>query len=196
MTKKTDNYDSLASQKESTNTLIVFLKLMFTGVILAIILGASCNGINVQICSSYFPIVLRWEMRESFFRMAIAQGIFEGLLFGIGFSLVFTITALCMFKKKLSYYLGLRYLLIIIFGAILGWFIGGIIMYGLACLSPTWIETQFMRGNLFEPATRFAWVGGSINGMIWGGFIFLIISIVFMYQKSLQIKQEQKREQE
>jgi hypothetical protein len=109
-------------------------------------------------------------------------------LFGTGFSLIFTIAALCIFKKECSYYLGLNYLAVIILGAFLGWFVGGIAGYGLAFLSEDWIRTQFMQGCISISPIRFAWVGGSIYGIELGGLISLPLAIVMMYQKSLTFR--------
>ncbi|MDR1486259.1 MAG: hypothetical protein LBT09_15760 [Planctomycetaceae bacterium] len=170
------------------NIVVVFLKLMFTGIVAALILGIFCNGINAKICDEYYLIVMHWNFQVnsvSLFYAIIAQGIFEGFLFGVGFSLIFTIAALCIFKRECSYYLGLSYLVIIVFGAFLGWFIGGIVGCGLAFLSEDWIRTQFMQGHISISPIRFAWVGGSICGMELGGLLSLLLAVVMMHQKSL-----------
>jgi hypothetical protein len=176
------------------NLVNTFLKLMLTGIVGALILGIFCNGINAKVCSEYYRIVLHWNFNfpvepVSLFYVIIAQGIFEGLLFGIGFSLIFTIAALCIFKTECSYHLGLGYLAVIILGAFIGWFIGGIAGCGLALLSPEWILAQFMQGYISVSPIRFAWVGGSICGMELGGLIALPIAIILMYQKSLQLQE-------
>jgi hypothetical protein len=177
-------------ETDPINLVNVFLKLTFTGIVAAVILGLFCNGINANVCDKYYLIVLQWNVSSpvSLFYAIMAQGVFEGLLFGTGFSLIFTIAALCIFKKECSYYLGRTYLGVVILGAIIGWWIGGIAGCGLAFLSPEWVVTQFMRGYFVSPI-RFAWVGGSILGMELGGLISLPIAIILMYQKSLQFRE-------
>ncbi|MDR1491178.1 MAG: hypothetical protein LBT05_00405 [Planctomycetaceae bacterium] len=193
MAEKTNDQSKI----DEINIASVFLKLLFSGIAASVILGVFCNGVNGMICESYYPIVLRWEnisfasFSFSLYCAVIAQGVFEGLLFGIGFSLVFTIAALVIFKKRYSWRLGIKYLFVVVLGALIGWSLGGIVGCIYATFSPTWIPSQFLPAAFADSNIsffRFAWVGGSICGMELGGLISLSFAIALMYQKSLKLQ--------
>ena len=60
-----------------------------SGVLASGFLGGTTNVVNGAVSPTYFVNVLGWHGIEDVWRASIAQGIFEGLLFGIAFSLLF-----------------------------------------------------------------------------------------------------------
>ena len=60
-------------------------------VLVSAFFGGSTNAINGWVSPSYFVTILGWRGVENVWRASIAQGIFEGLLFGVFFSLLFTV---------------------------------------------------------------------------------------------------------
>ena len=48
-------------------------------------LGGLTNSVNGWISPTYFRNILRWDDIADIWRATIAEGIFEGLLFGLGF---------------------------------------------------------------------------------------------------------------
>jgi len=62
------------------------------GVLASGFLGATTNAVNGLVSPRYFVTVLGWRDVADVWRAAIAQGIFEGLLFGVFFALIFATT--------------------------------------------------------------------------------------------------------
>src|SRR4051794_5534138 len=61
-----------------------------TGVLAGGLLGATTNAINGRVSPLYFVTILGWRDVADVWRASIAQGVFEGLLFGTFFSVLFT----------------------------------------------------------------------------------------------------------
>src|SRR5690349_6200143 len=96
-----------------------------TGVFASACLGAVTNAVNGLVSPGYFVTILGWRDVEDVWRASIAQGIFEGLLFGVFFSLVFTAGVGIITRGSCSYGFATRHLLGIVVGALVGWVIGG-----------------------------------------------------------------------
>jgi hypothetical protein len=159
----------------------VIIAVAFTCIIMGGFIGAFTNMINGAISSLYFQNIMRWHDIQNVWRAAVAQGIFEGLIYGILFAAVFTAVfgvvtkGDCKYSKVLTFMLG-------IFLAVLGcWALGGLIAMGLAILSPEFYRQAFI-GVPEEtvPMLRYAWVGGSIWGVMFGGLLSAILgSVIF-----------------
>ena len=61
----------------------------FTGILAGGFVGGTTNGVNGAVSPLYFVTVMHWP-NVDVWHAAIAQGVFEGLLFGIAYSLLFT----------------------------------------------------------------------------------------------------------
>ena len=61
------------------------------GVLASGILGGTTNAVNGWVSPTYFVTILGWRGVGDVWRASIAQGVFEGLVFGIFFSLIFTV---------------------------------------------------------------------------------------------------------
>ena len=158
--------------------------LAVTGIVAGGVLGALTNSINGWVSPLYFRNILRWHDVEDVWRASIAQGIFEGLLFGIFLSLVFVIVAGIVSKARCTYLFGATVLLAVVVAALICWVIGGLLGMGLATLSPEFYRHAF-RGvpQDFAEMLRYAWVGGSIWGIEFGGFVVMILGSFVFYAR-------------
>jgi hypothetical protein len=148
-----------------------------TGTALGGVLGAATNAINGRVSPEYFRAILRWPEAVDVPRAALAQGIFEGLIYGTILSLVFTVVATIATRCRGTYRDILTPLVAAFGGALAGWLIAGVIAICLAQLSTDFYRHAFYR--VPEDASgmlRYAWVGGSIWGVEFGGVIAVIIS--------------------
>src|SRR6185437_3021109 len=114
------------------------------GVLASGILGGTTNAINGWISPTYFITILHWQGVEDVWRASMAQGIFEGLLFGVFFSLVFTVATGIITRASCSFGFAFTHLLGVLGGAYVCWAFGGAAGVGLAILSPDFYCRTFM----------------------------------------------------
>jgi len=158
--------------------------LFVTGTVAGAALGALCNSINGWLSPHYFRNIFRGNDVQDLWRASLAQGIFEGLLFGIFLSLVFVIVAGLVSKVRCSYRFGATVLLAVVAIALVCWLIGGLVGIGLAALSPDFFRHAFRGAPSDCPdMLRFAWVGGSILGLQFGGVAALILESFAFYAR-------------
>jgi hypothetical protein len=151
------------------------------GVLASGFLGATTNAVNGRVSPRYFVTVLGWRGVEDVWRASIAQGAFEGLLFGVFFSLVFTTAAGIITGAACPFGFAFRHLLGILGGAYLCWALGGLAGVGLASLSPEFYRHAFIGvPDTTGPMLRYAWVGGSIWGAELGGLVSVILGLVVL----------------
>ncbi len=91
--------------------------LAVTGILAGAVLGALTNCINGLVSPLYFCNILGWHDVDDVWRASIAQGIFEGLIFGLFLALVFTIVVGCVSKARCSYRFGVGTLLFVAIAA-------------------------------------------------------------------------------
>ena len=163
--------------------------LALCGVLASVVVGALTNAVNGKVSPLYFVTILGWEGVANVRRASIAQGAFEGLSFGVAFSLMFTVGAGFITKVRCPFGLGLKYLLGIIAGALVCWVLGGLAGMGLASLSPEFCRASFI-GVPAEPGPmlRYAWVEGSIRGLEIGGFAAVVLGLVLLWSTWRRIK--------
>lgn len=153
--------------------------IFLTGVLGGAVLGAMTNAVNGWVSPYYFVIVMRWHEIHDIWRASVAQGIFEGLLFGAGFSLIFTAGTGIITRASSSYGFAVRHLVEILAATFGCWLFGGIAALGLATLSPQFYQATFMGvPDEFSAMLAFAWVGGSIWGVELGGLISVVLGLV------------------
>ncbi len=152
-----------------------------TGVFASAALGAVTNAINGWICPEYFVAVMRWHLVIDVWRASIANGIYEGALFGTFFSLLFAVGIGIITRVTCPYLYAIRYLLGTVAGAFVCWMVGGIIALMLASLSPEFYRATFDGvPNEFSAMLRYAWVGGSIVGVQMGGLVCVFLGLVVL----------------
>jgi hypothetical protein len=152
-----------------------------TGVFASAGLGAVTNAVNGRVSPLYFVNILGLRGVEDVWRASIAQGIFEGMCFGIFFSLVFTTGAGLITRAACGYAFALHHLLGIVAGALICWAIGGVVAMGLATLSPEFYRRAFIGvPQEFGPMLAYAWVGGSIWGLELGGLVSVVLGLIVM----------------
>lgn len=144
-------------------------------------LGAATNAVNGLVSPLYFVTILGWQGVENVWRACVAQGIFEGLVFGVLLSLVFTTGVGILTRAGCSYGFAARHLLGIMAGALVCWVLGGLAAMGLATLSPEFYRRAFI-GVPTEtgPMLAYAWVGGSIWGLELGGLVSVVLGLVVL----------------
>ncbi len=152
-----------------------------SGVLASGLLGATTNAVNGRVSPLYFVTILGWHDVADVWRASIAQGAFEGLLFGVFFSLVFTTAAGIITGAACPFGFGLKHLLGILTGAYVCWALGGLAGVGLAALSPDFYRRAFIGvPGQHGPMLRYAWVGGSIWGAELGGLVSVILGLVVL----------------
>ena len=107
------------------------------GVLASGFLGGTTNAVNGWVSPTYFVTILGWRGVADVWRASIAQGIFEGLLFGVFFSLVFTVGTGIITEASCSFGFAFKHLLGILGGTYICWAFGGLTAMGLAVLIHT-----------------------------------------------------------
>jgi hypothetical protein len=106
----------------------------------------------------------------------LPKGVFEGLLCGLIFGTIFVTGVSLISKLRLSIRSSLSYLGLLLGSALLAWDVGGLLALSLAWLSPEFYRQAFVGvPEDFSSMLSYAWVGGSIWGIQFGGFGLLII---------------------
>ena len=154
------------------------------GVAFGAILGALTNSINGWVSPTYFRTIMRWHDVADIWRASIAQGIFEGLLFGLAFSVIFVTVLGIVSKARCSFRIGATYVVLVVALALVGWCVGGLFGIGLAAISPEFYRHAF-RGvpDGVPEMLRYAWVGGSIWGLELGGLAAVVVASVLFRVK-------------
>lgn len=150
-----------------------------TTILAGALVGASTNAINGAVSPTYFVNIMGWHGVANVWRASIAEGILEGLVFGVFFALVFTATVGIVTKATCTYAAGVRCLLAILLAVYACWAAGGLIAMGLASFSPEFYRRAFVGvPEDFGQMLRYAWVGGSIWGVEFGGLLSVVIGLV------------------
>ncbi|MBI3861127.1 MAG: hypothetical protein HY290_04445 [Planctomycetia bacterium] len=150
-----------------------------TAVLASGFLGGVTSAINGAVSPQYFVTIMHWHEISDVWRAAIAQGTFEGLCFGVFFSTLFTAGIGIITHTSCTYAFGMRHLRGVLAAAFVCWCLGGVLGTGLAMLSPEFYHATF-RGVPDDLAAmlRFAWVGGSIWGIEFGGLLSVVLGLV------------------
>ena len=148
-----------------------------TAIVGGAVIGGSTNAINAVVSPLYFRNIMQWQDVEDIWRASVAQGIFEGLLYGILYSVVFTFMVGLMSRERCPFKFAFRQMLVILLAIYVCWAIGGLMAMGLATLSPEFFRKAFIGvPDEFVSMLRYAWVGGSIWGAMFGGLLAVVIS--------------------
>ena len=152
-----------------------------TGVMAGAFVGAATNAVNGFVSPTYFINIMQWHHLDNIWRAAVAQGILEGLVCGFFFSMIFTIATGIITSVSCEFRFAFKHLLGIVAAALILWFLGGLTAMGLATLSPEMYRAAFFGvPDDFEAMLAYAWVGGSIWGVQFGGLASLIVGIFFL----------------
>jgi hypothetical protein len=140
------------------------------------VLGALTNLINGRVSPMYFQNIMHWKDVADIPRAAIAQGVFEGLICGLAFGTIFVLAVSVISKLHLRVGHSLCYLALLFGSAFLAWCLGGFLAMLLAWISPDFYRHAFIGvPEDLSSMVRYAWVGGSIWGVQFGGFALLIV---------------------
>jgi len=159
---------------------VSIILLWITTILGAALLGLVTNCINAQVSEQYFRTILGWQNVSDITRAITAQGIFEGLICGLVLSTLFLAVIAFVSRAQCAYLFGLRYVLGLLVTAFVLWTVGGVLAVALASLSPEFYRSHFIGVPESTPdRLRYAWVGGSIWGVQFGGaaatFIFMVL---------------------
>jgi hypothetical protein len=172
------------NQQTDRHRPLALVGLAITAVLIGAALGALANSINGSVSPLYFRNIMRWHDVEDVWRASVAQGIFEGLLFGFFFGLVFTTVVGYVSAARASYGFGLVTLIFVAVAAIVCWAVGGLAGMGLAALSPEFYRHAFIGvPEDFHEMLRYAWVSGSIWGIEFGGFAMTLLGSFMFYAR-------------
>lgn len=162
---------------------LVFVVLAGTGT--AATLGAITNAINAAISPEYFCLVMRWSNDGTVWARSVIQGAIEGAGYGLAFSLVFLLVIALAFESSYSPGKILRLFPKICVAVFLVWGLGGAIGVAWAALDAESYRDMFPIVP-YEGVLRFGWVGGSIYGIVYGGFLVVVTSaFVIAWRRSL-----------
>jgi hypothetical protein len=143
--------------------------------------GVTTYAVNGRISPLYFITILRWHHVANVWRASIAQSAYEGLLFGVFFSLVFTNATGIITGTACHYGLAFKHLLGFLAGAYLSWVLGGLAGMILASISPKFYRSTFIGVSVeCGPMLRYGWVDGSIRGVELGGLVSVIVGLVVL----------------
>jgi hypothetical protein len=92
---------------------LALVGLAVTGILTGALLGALTNSVNGRVSPLYFRNIMGWHDVEDVWRASVAQGVFEGLLFGLFLALVFTIVVGCVSKARWPCRFGVAVLLFV-----------------------------------------------------------------------------------
>ncbi len=167
--------------KNKTFTIIaVCLTCIFAGAFI----GGITNMVNGAVSPLYFKNIMRWHDINNIWRASVAQGILEGIIYGIIFASIFTTVFGVITKGNCPLCYVVRFIVFIVISVFCCWLLGGIIAIFLSVLSPEFYRQQF-RGvpEEFIPMIKYAWVGGSIWGAMFGGLLSAIVGSVIFHIK-------------
>jgi hypothetical protein len=158
---------------------VALVAVALAAVAMAALLGAATNAVNGSLSPLYFRNILQWHHVEDVRRAAVAQGIFEGALYGMAFSFVFTLVVGIASKARATLAFSLRHLALAGAIAIACWCLGGAVAMGLATLSPEFYRDMFI-GVPSERVEmlKYAWVGGSIWGALFGAALSVVVASI------------------
>jgi hypothetical protein len=147
-------------------------------------LGAVTSSINGRVSPLYFQNIMRWNDVSDIPRAAIAQGIFEGLICGLIFGTIFVLAVSIISRLRLGIAHSFSYLGWLFGSTFLAWCLGGVLAIFLAWISPEFYRRAFIGvPEDLSSMLPYAWVGGSIWGVQFGGFALLIIWIAVFGMK-------------
>jgi hypothetical protein len=170
---------SVAKPQSEHTQPVALLMIAATAIVGGAVIGASTNAINGAVSPLYFRNVMGWHDVEGIWRASIAQGIFEGLISGVMFSVVFTLVVGLVSRARCPFNFAFRHMLAIVVAIYCCWAAGGLIAMGLATVSPEFYRNAFIGvPDTLGPMLRYAWVGGSIWGAMFGGLLAVVIGSV------------------
>ena len=158
-------------------------------IMLSGLIGLCTNLINAVISPEYFINIMHWEEVENLIRSAGAQGLYQGLGQGLFFALVFSCVYIISNNAELNISAVLKWIVCMRRASLRLRVIGGNIAIALSALSPEFYKQTFIGvPDGYAAMFRYAWVGGSIWGITFGGIIVMIIGTVLFRNMSKRCK--------
>jgi hypothetical protein len=130
-----------SDQTSTRPTTIVVIALI--GIVASGLLGGATNALNGAVSPIYFRIILGWENIADVWRAAIAQGVYEGMIYGVIFSALFTCVIGIVTRGRSTFGFALKHLSIAGAIALFSWCLGGLMAMALATLSADFYPSTF-----------------------------------------------------
>jgi hypothetical protein len=167
----------MESSTAQTSPAATAAKAAFLCVFAGAFIGASTNAVNGALSPEYYRAVLGWDF-PGIWAASVAQGIMKGALYGVLFA-VFILLVVLLSKRRISWGHIRRPILKAAGLVYLAWLAGGVISLLLACVSPDFYRNIFREvPPQLIPLMKFAWVGGSIQGAVYGGLVSAIVTAI------------------
>ena len=145
------------------------------------VLGAVTNAVNGAVSPQYFRDVMGWDwLNDSGVWFAgIRQGMFEGAIYGLGYSLLFITLTLIFCDRRCYLRAVVVYALITLAIAVLFWASGGVCGVAYALIVPTHCDPRFFGYHASASSLLcYAWVRGAIWGIVFGGLPAVVMTSV------------------
>ena len=165
---------------------LTLLGVAVTGVIVSAVLGGLTNIVNGWVCPNFFINVWQanWPYEWNLRQVAFAQGVLEGLLYGVGFALIYTTGVAVLSRGTCRYRPAVRPMKWIALGAVAGWVLGGFAGLQLAAVRPDVYRSITPTDSWLVDLLADAWVLGSIWGIELGGLTSTALGLVLFARQA------------
>lgn len=156
------------------------LALFPLGGVVGTLLGVVTNAVNGLVSPEYFSLVMGWSMKFTalVWWRAVKQGAFEGAVCGLLLGLLLTAVIAGRSAMHCPFRRGVKRLLGVAAAAAALWVAGGCCGAAWAAINPQAYRNTFPVVWNAEGVVRFAWVGGSIWGIQFGGAAAAVIACI------------------
>jgi len=140
------------------------------------VLGAFTGVLNGLISPVYFLNVMNWNV-DVVWPAAMREGMLEGSVYGFAYSICFIVLISVFSERMCRYKVALKYAFATLGLAFVWWIIGGIVAIILVVIFPdlrysSYFGFHHSGANLI----RYAWVRGSIWGIVDGGLLSVFLT--------------------
>jgi hypothetical protein len=169
------------------------------GVVGGILLGAVTNAVNGAVSPQYFSDVMRWDWDAfpGIWLASIRQGMLEGTADGLGYSLLFVTLTCILTDRRCHLKVAIKYGVIALAVALSFWAIGGACGVAYAAFLPDHCDSRFFGWHdSIGSLLCYAWVRGSIWGIVYGGLPSVVITSIGCVKVSQRLLAERTATQE
>jgi len=176
----------MSLEKNQPNPYLTLCQVAGSCILAGAAFGAVSNMIDGAISPYYFKTVMHWDFPD-IWTAAVSQGLFEGLIYGTIFSIIFTTGFGLITKGKAGYGFAFTQLLKTIGFIGICWLCGGLFAILLTSINPDFYRKLFpITPKDGIEMLKFAWTGGSIWGGMIGGLLSSFLAVVMLKNRWLQ----------
>lgn len=152
------------------------LALLSVGVSGGALLGVLTNSVNGAVSPQYFRDVMGWSGSHIWLR-AVGEGALEGAGYALAYGILFMILIATVSQRRCRFRTAMRYVGFTFALALGFWLLGGAAAVACAWLFPSVCNPRYFGHNITWPAFGcYAWVRGSIQGIVDGGLASVLIT--------------------